>query len=114
MEAETVAACNGIRDAAWLRKFWNDLDPLTKWPINVGIDNQAAIYFGNADADHTRAKHIDLRHKYIKQAVRDKTAKLWYCPSVNMPADVLTKPLRCDKHMYFMRMLGMRKIEEVC
>jgi hypothetical protein len=114
MEAETVAGCNGIRDAAWLRKFWNDLDPTTLWPINVGIDNQAAIYFGNADADHTRAKHIDLRYCYIKSSVRNGSAKLWYCPSVHMPADLLTKTLPCDKHLFLMRMFAMRKIKEVC
>ena len=78
------------------------------------MDNQAAIYFGNADVDHTRAKHIDLRYYYIKDKVDDKTVKLWYCPSSYNPADLFTKPLPCNRHLYLMRMIGLHRLEEVC
>ena len=114
MEAEVVSACNGTKDAAWLRKFWQEIEPNLQLPVNVGLDNEAAIYFGNADVDHTRAKHIDLRFYYIKAAVSDEIIRLWYCPGLYNPADIFTKSLKPDHHVYLMRMLGMRRIEEVC
>ena len=114
MESEVVAACHGIKDAAWLKKIWGELDPQAGYPVNIGMDNQAAIYFGNANVDHTRVKHIDLRYYYIKDKVNDKTVKLWYCPSSYNPADLFTKPLPCDQHLYLMRMIGLCCLEEVC
>jgi len=113
MEAEVIAGCNGIKDAHWIRKMWNEFEG-QKLTINIGIDNQAAIYFGNADADHSRAKHIDIRYYFIKNAVRSNTVKLWYCPTEYNPADLFTKPLRPDRHLMLMQLVGMRQIEEVC
>lgn len=122
MEAEVVAACHGIKDAIWMRKIWNKLEG-SDWSINVGLDNQAAIYFGQADADHTRVKHIDLQYHFIKAAIQAKLIQLWYCPSKYNPADLFTKSLRSDRHLIIMLLIGLRSYnslfadargEEVC
>ena len=59
MEAEVITSCNAMKEAAWTRKFLNEFES-APWSINVGIDNQATIYFNNAVVNHTRAKHIDM------------------------------------------------------
>jgi hypothetical protein len=113
MEAEVVVACHGIKEAEWGRKVFKDIIGFD-FPMNIGIDNHAAIYFGKADVDHSRAKHIDIQFHHIKQAVNDKSATLWYCPTEHQPADLFTKSLRCDRQVFLMRLLGMRRLEEVC
>jgi hypothetical protein len=83
--------------------------------------DQAAIYFGNADADHTRVKHINIHYHFIKEAIHSNAIQLWYCPSKHNPADIFTKPLPPDHH--YKLMLGMKHhsfvlkdspAEEVC
>jgi hypothetical protein len=113
MESEVIAANLATREAAWLRKMYMLLDPIDNVHVNLGLDNQAAIYFANADTDHTRAKHIDMRYYYIKSKVQDNTIQLWHVRSDINPADIFTKSLRPDRHMVLARMLGLRRIEEV-
>jgi hypothetical protein len=115
MESEVISANLGTREAAWLRKMFSLFDDSPEpLHVNLGLDNEAAIYFGNADSDQTRAKHIDLRYYYIKSKVGDGTIQLWHVPSEFNPADIFTKSLRCDRHKMLMRMIGLRRIEEVC
>jgi hypothetical protein len=115
MEAEVVAGCQGTKEACWLRKLWLEFENFYEiYEINLAIDNQATIYFGNANADNAHVKHIDLRYQFIRNAVRHDIIRLWYCPSKINPADLFTKALRTDRHIHLMRIIGMRRIEEVC
>ena len=40
-----------------------------------------------------RCKHIDVRHHYVRELVRDGAVRLDYCPSDENLADLMTKPL---------------------
>ena len=82
MEAETVSACLGATEAAWLRKLWGIFDPTAlNVPVNLCVDNQAVIYFANADVAHTKAKHIDLKYYYVKSCIADGTIMMWHVPT---------------------------------
>jgi hypothetical protein len=113
MESEVIAANLATREAAWLRKMYRLLEPEANIHVNLGLDNEAAIYFAQADTDQTRAKHIDIRYYYIKGKVADDTIRIYHVRSEINPADIFTKPLRADHHLTLMRMLGLRRIEEV-
>jgi transposase InsO family protein len=113
MESEVIAANLATREAAWIRKMFMLIDDRDPFHINLALDNEAAIYFANADSD-TRAKHIDLRYYYIKSKVKDDTIQMWHVRSEINPADIFTKALRTERHISLMRMLGLRRIEEVC
>jgi len=56
-------------------------------------DNQGAICIAKNPVAHSRTKHIDIRHHYIREALCDKIIELEYCPTEHMIADLLTKPL---------------------
>ena len=114
MEAETVASTHRIKDATWIRKLMFEVNDPYYRLINVCVDNQAVIYFGNAAIDHTHAKHIDLQYHYICNGISQGIIRLWYCPTQYNPADLFTKALHPDRHLYLMCMLGMRRLEEVC
>jgi hypothetical protein len=115
MEAEVIAGCLGTKEALYMRKLWSEIESYDLiYPVNLAIDNQAAIYFGNANADHKRVKHIDIRYQFIRTAVNAEVIRLWYCPSTHNPADLFTKGFRADRHSFLMRLIGMRRIEEVC
>ncbi len=49
---------------------------------------------------HARNKHIDVRHHYIRDKVADGQVVLRHCPTGDMVADMLTKPLSRSCNLY--------------
>ena len=58
-------------------------------------------------AYHSRTKHIDIRHHFIRDKVELGEIELQYCPTEDMVADVLTKALSRDKHGKHTSSLGL-------
>lgn len=56
-------------------------------------DNQGSIAIEKNPIVHTHTKHNDIRYYYIREAVEDKVIILQYCPSQEIIANILTKPL---------------------
>ena len=58
-------------------------------------DNEAAIHLvKNGKSNSDKTKHIALRHFFVKQYLDDGTFHLVHCPTEDMIADILTKPLQ--------------------
>ena len=47
---------------------------------------------GNSDAEQTR--HIAIRHFWISDRIKSGEVDIAYCPTEDMIADILTKPLQ--------------------
>ena len=92
-EAEYVATTHAAKEAIWLRRLIFKLFMLPTSPTTLYCDNQAAIKLANDDNYHARTKHIDIRYHFIRQVVADGVIMLIYCPTDDMAADFLTKPL---------------------
>jgi hypothetical protein len=76
-------------------------------PVPIQIDNQSCIALAKNPEHHTRTKHIDIQHHFIREKVENNQVQLIYCPTEEMKADILTKPLSKDKHNKFRNMMGM-------
>ena len=70
-----------------------DLNVSQTKPTVIREDNQGAIAMAKNPVGHKRTKHIDIKHHFIREAVRAGTVTLEYCPTSQMIADILTKPL---------------------
>ena len=46
---------------------------------------------------HKRAKHIDIRHHFVREAVQSGTIVLTYCPTTEMVADLLIPKAQFEK-----------------
>ncbi len=64
-------------------------------------DNQGAIAIAKNPVAHARTKHIDIRFHY---AIEEGIIEIEYCPTEDMIADLLTKPLCKDR---FIKMMGL-------
>ena len=63
--------------------------------VVVYEDNEAAIHLvKNGKSNSDRTKHIALRHFFVKQYLDDGTFNIVHCPTEDMIADILTKPLQ--------------------
>lgn len=61
--------------------------------ILLKCDNQGSIALANNPVFHSRTKHIDIQHHYIRDEVASKRIELSYVPTEDIIADGLTKAL---------------------
>ena len=45
------------------------------------------------DSSGTRTKHIDIKYHFVRDSRAKNLFTLEYCPTTQMAADILTKPL---------------------
>ena len=76
-------------------------------------DNQNAIALANNPVLHSRTKHIDIQHHFIRNEVTEGRIDLTYVPTEHMVADGLTKPLTHVKFFSFIRQLHMDSATEL-
>ena len=108
MEGEYVAATHAAKELLWLRRLIADIFQSLRQPILLHCDNQSAISLTRSQGQfHARTKHIDIRWHFIKFCVEDGTINIVYCPTEDMTADILTKPLSLQKVKKFTAALGL-------
>ena len=109
-EAEYVALCIATQEAAWLRRLLADLKVLTSEPTLLMEDNQGAIAIAKNPTAHARTKHIDIRYHYVREAVQGGVVDVRYCPTDQMIADLLTKPLPRGQFEILRLAMGMEEL----
>ena len=92
-EAEYVALSYATQEATWTRRLLSDFHVSLSKPMVIMEDNQGAISIARNPVTHSRTKHNDIRYHYIREAVDANTIDLKYCPTEDMNADIMTKPL---------------------
>ena len=108
MEAEYMAMAEAVKELKWMRQFLKELGYGNHESATVlKCDNQGAIVLAKNPVSHSRAKHIDIRHHFIRDAIEDGIIWLEYVPTAEMTADSLTKALARQKHVNCLRRMGM-------
>lgn len=105
-EAEYVALSQASQECVWLRRLLSDLG-MDVTPVVILEDNQGAIAIAKNPVDHSRTKHIDIRYHYIRECVQNGQIQVKYCPTHNMKADILTKPLVKQRFEYLRSEIGL-------
>ena len=90
--------------------FYMELSVLDTTSIQIYSDNQSCIHLSRNPVDHSRSKHIDIRHHFIRDAVRQGKIKLTYVSTHDTAADMLTKALGREKLQHCMILSGLHKI----
>lgn len=70
-------------------------------------DNQGSIALAHNPVFHSRTKHINIQHHYIRDEVASQRIKLFYVPKEEMIADGLTKALTHVKFHCFIEQMNM-------
>lgn len=96
-EAEYMALCHASKEAIWIQKLLMDLG-IENTEIILYEDNQGCLALANNPVNHTRTKHIDVQYHFVREKLENEAFKLEYCPTENMLADLLTKPIA--KHQF--------------
>jgi hypothetical protein len=110
-EAEYMALCESVKEVIWLRMLMEELGLSQVYPSKILEDNQGCIKLAENPVVHGRSKHIDVRYHFIRERVRNvRDVVLEYCPTNDMVADILTKPIDREKFCKFREKIGVKAI----
>jgi len=96
-EAEYMAMSAAVQEVKWVHALLKELGCEVALPLNLFTDNKAAVSISsNENVPHTRTKHIDVRHHYVRELVRRGWLRVTWVRSEDQLADVFTKGLDTD------------------
>ena len=93
-EAELVAVNDAVHECVWFRKALYAMGFDITDPTTIFEDNQGCIAISsNQRGMSSRTKHVETRYFAVRQHVDSGAVTIVYCPTVDMLADIFTKPL---------------------
>ncbi|GJQ93756.1 retrovirus-related pol polyprotein from transposon TNT 1-94 [Tanacetum coccineum] len=105
-EAEYVSAGKACQQALWMKQALIDYDVRLD-DVPIMCDNKGAIDLSKNPVQHSRTKHIEIRHHFLCDNVQKGHISIKKVPSVDNIADILTKPLKRESFNYLRLGLGM-------
>ncbi|GJW32877.1 retrovirus-related pol polyprotein from transposon TNT 1-94 [Tanacetum coccineum] len=105
-EAEYVSAEKACQQALWMKQALIDYD-IRLDDVPIMCDNKGAIDLSKNPMQHSRTKHIEIRHHFLRDNVQKGHISIEKVSSVNNIADILTKPLKRESFNYLRLGLGM-------
>ncbi|GJR05035.1 hypothetical protein Tco_0528019 [Tanacetum coccineum] len=105
-EAEYVSAGKACQQALWMKQALIDYDVRLD-DVPIMCDNKGAIDLSKNPVQHSRTKHIEIRHHFLRDNVQKGHISIEKVPSVDNIADILTKPLKRELFSYLRHGLGM-------
>ena len=90
-----------MQEVSWVKQLLVDLGFNPEVPVTVATDSQSAIHLSKNDINHSRAKHIDIRHHFIRDEVNNGRVKLEWVTTEKQCADILdlTKNVNSNRFM---------------
>ncbi|GJR76476.1 hypothetical protein Tco_0345860 [Tanacetum coccineum] len=74
-------------------------------------DNKSFIALCCNNVQHSRSKHIDIRHHFIREQVEKGVVELYFVRTEYQLADIFTKALPKERFEFILPRLGMKCIE---
>ncbi|GKB40226.1 retrovirus-related pol polyprotein from transposon TNT 1-94 [Tanacetum coccineum] len=105
-EAEYISAGKACQQALWMKQALIDYDVQLD-DVPIMCDNKGAIDLSKNPVQHSRTKHIEIRHHFLHDNVQKGHISIEKVPSVDNIADILTKPLKRESFNYLRLGLGM-------
>ena len=102
-----MALSQATQEAVWLRRLLEELGKESQSLITIMEDNQAAISTALNLVFHRKTKHIHILYHYVRDSIADNIIDVIYCPSAEITADTLTKPLTKEQFEYLRDKMGL-------
>jgi hypothetical protein len=107
-EAEYMSLSSATQELKWLRCLLDELG-FPQEITEMNQDNKSCIQITHS---HQRSKHIDIRHHFIKDEINLSNMKMNWCPTKDMVADIMTKPLPRPRFIELRDKLNVKSIDQ--
>ena len=111
-EAEYIAAGSSCSKLVWMKQMLKEYN-VEQDVMTLYCDNLSAINISKNPVQHSRTKHIDIRHHYIRDLVDDKVITLKHVDTEEQIADIFTKALDANQFEKLRGKLGICLLEEL-
>jgi hypothetical protein len=101
-EAEIMAGSEAAKEAIYLSGFLHELGVNVSEPPPLKMDNKSAIDLAYNPEHHSKTKHIERRHYFIRECVENGKLRVPFVPTDENVADFFTKPIM-GKHFFNLR-----------
>ncbi|KAM1948201.1 hypothetical protein ACFX15_008419 [Malus domestica] len=106
-EADYVSVVKAIAQAIWLRFVLLNFGEEKVEPTQILCDNTSAIAISKNPIAHHKARHINRRFHFIRDALQNGEIDLVYCKTEEQIVDIFTKALARDLFEYLRKALGV-------
>lgn len=111
-EAEYMALTEGTKEAIWLRRLLGELNLQNLHaPTTLYGDNQGSLNLAKNPIYHSRTKHVEVRHHFVREKIASKEIELKFVPTGEQIADIFTKALGRIAFERIRDKLGLVKID---
>ncbi|GJT88415.1 copia protein [Tanacetum coccineum] len=90
-EAEYVSARKACQQALWMKQAFIDYD-IRLDDVPIMCDNKGAIDLSKNPVQHSRTKHIEIHHHFLRDNVQKGHISIEKVPSVDNIVDILRYP----------------------
>ena len=108
-EAEYIAAGLGCAQVLWMKQTLNDFG-LKFHHVPIMCDNTSAISISKNPVQHSRTKHIEIRHHFLRDHAEKGDITLEFIRTEEQLADIFTKPLNEPQFVNIRTQLGIISI----
>nr|GEW71573.1 retrovirus-related Pol polyprotein from transposon TNT 1-94 [Tanacetum cinerariifolium] len=109
IEVKYIAMCGCCAQILWMRSQLTDYGfDFNKIPLYC--DNRSAIALCCNNVQHSRSKHIDIRHHFIREQVERGVVELYFVSTDYQLADIFTKALPRQRFEFILPRLGMKSM----
>ncbi|CAD6222034.1 GSCOCG00005299001-RA-CDS [Cotesia congregata] len=99
-EAEYKALTEATKESMYLRGLIGEIG-IGKYSEGlIYCDNQGAIHTSTATGFLDRTKHVRIQFNFVKEAIKNQEIQLAHISTDEMTADILTKALPRDRHLW--------------
>ncbi|GJU80241.1 retrovirus-related pol polyprotein from transposon TNT 1-94 [Tanacetum coccineum] len=108
-ESEYIATSGCYAQILWMRSQLTDYGFVFN-KIPLYCDNRSAIALCCNNVQHSRSKHIDIRHHFIQEQVEKGMVELYFVTTDYQLADIFTKALPRERFEFLLPRLSMKNI----
>ncbi|GKA43184.1 hypothetical protein Tco_0735908 [Tanacetum coccineum] len=108
-KAEYIAVSRCCAQILWMRSQLSDYG-FTFNKIPLYCDNRSAIALCCNNVQHSRSKHIDIRHHFIREKVEKGMVEFYFVTMDYQFADVFTKALQRERFEFLLMRIGMKSM----
>ncbi|KAG7552201.1 GAG-pre-integrase domain [Arabidopsis thaliana x Arabidopsis arenosa] len=109
-ESEYIALGSCCTQLLWMRQMGCDYGMTFPDPLLDKCDNKSAIDISKNPVQHSKTKHIEIRHHFVRELVEEKQVIIEHVPTELQLADIFTKPLDYNTFSNLQKSLGVGEL----